>query len=42
MCAYTHFATCPLPPLPNRLPFAVEAGEQYIKLKKVMEQASDG
>lgn len=42
MCAYTHFATCPLPPLPNRLPFAVEAGEQYIKLKKVMERASDG
>jgi uncharacterized protein len=27
-CAYTEFATCPLPPAGNRLPFAVEAGEQ--------------
>ncbi|RFA09238.1 hypothetical protein B7R54_08370 [Subtercola boreus] len=27
-CAYTDFATCPLPPRENRLPFAVEAGEQ--------------
>lgn len=27
-CAYTPFATCPLPPLGNRLPFAVEAGEK--------------
>jgi uncharacterized protein (DUF1684 family) len=27
-CAYTDFATCPLPPAANRLPFAVEAGEQ--------------
>ncbi len=27
-CAYTDFATCPLPPAQNRLPFAVEAGEQ--------------
>lgn len=26
-CAYTDFATCPLPPAQNRLPFAVEAGE---------------
>ena len=27
-CAYTEFATCPLPPTENRLPVAVEAGEQ--------------
>lgn len=26
-CAFTSFATCPLPPRQNRLPFAVEAGE---------------
>ena len=27
-CAYTAFATCPLPPAANTLPFAVEAGER--------------
>ena len=27
-CAYTEFATCPLPPAENRLPDAVEAGEK--------------
>ncbi len=27
-CAYNPFTTCPLPPAPNHLPFAVEAGEQ--------------
>jgi len=27
-CAYTEFATCPLPPPENRLPIAVEAGEK--------------
>jgi uncharacterized protein len=27
-CAYTEFATCPLPPPENTLPIAVEAGEQ--------------
>lgn len=27
-CAFTNFATCPLPPEGNRLPFAVEAGEK--------------
>ena len=26
-CAYTPFATCPLPPLENRLPIAITAGE---------------
>ncbi|MCL7714058.1 DUF1684 domain-containing protein [Stenotrophomonas mori] len=27
-CAFTSYATCPLPPAENRLEFAVEAGEQ--------------
>ncbi|MEX2500856.1 MAG: DUF1684 domain-containing protein [Trueperaceae bacterium] len=27
-CAHTPFATCPLPPLENRLPFVVRAGER--------------
>jgi hypothetical protein len=27
-CAFTDFATCPLPPAGNHLPFAVTAGEQ--------------
>jgi uncharacterized protein (DUF1684 family) len=27
-CAFTDFATCPLPPAENRLPFAVESGEK--------------
>jgi uncharacterized protein (DUF1684 family) len=27
-CAYTEFATCPLPPAGNHLPIAIEAGEQ--------------
>ena len=28
-CAFTHFATCPLPPSQNKLPIAVEAGEKF-------------
>src|SRR4029077_20622696 len=28
-CAFTKFATCPLPPKQNRLPFAIQAGEKY-------------
>ena len=28
-CAFTKFATCPLPPKQNRLPFAIAAGEKY-------------
>ena len=28
-CAFTAFATCPLPPPGNRLPFPIEAGERY-------------
>jgi uncharacterized protein len=28
-CAFTAFATCPLPPAQNKLPFRVEAGEKY-------------
>ena len=27
-CAYTEFATCPLPPSENRLPIGIEAGEK--------------
>jgi uncharacterized protein (DUF1684 family) len=27
-CAFTPFATCPLPPPPSRLPMAVPAGER--------------
>jgi uncharacterized protein (DUF1684 family) len=27
-CAFTPFATCPLPPAQNRLPFRIEAGEK--------------
>ena len=27
-CAYTDLATCPLPPAENRLPVAIDAGEQ--------------
>jgi len=27
-CAFTEFATCPIPPKANRLPFAVHAGEK--------------
>jgi uncharacterized protein (DUF1684 family) len=31
-CVFTEFATCPLPPLQNRLPFRVPAGEKmYVK-----------
>ena len=36
-CAYTEFATCPLPPAENRLPVAVEAGEQIPYEAKVRE-----
>jgi uncharacterized protein (DUF1684 family) len=28
-CAFTAFATCPLPPKENRLPIAIPAGEKY-------------
>lgn len=30
-CAFTKFATCPLPPRQNRLPFAIAAGEKYTR-----------
>ena len=29
-CAFTRYATCPLPPAENRLPLRVEAGEKYL------------
>ena len=28
-CAFTHFATCPLPPKENILPMSIEAGEKF-------------
>jgi uncharacterized protein (DUF1684 family) len=28
-CAFTEFATCPLPPKENQLPVRIEAGERY-------------
>lgn len=31
-CAFTKYATCPLPPAQNRLPLRVEAGERYLGL----------
>ena len=30
-CAYTEFATCPIPPPQNRLPFSLNAGEKRYK-----------
>jgi uncharacterized protein len=30
-CAYTDFATCPLPPPENRLPVRIEAGEKVYR-----------
>ena len=32
-CAFTDFATCPLPQRRNRLPIAIEAGEKYARSK---------
>jgi len=29
-CAFTPYATCPLPPKQNRLPIRIEAGEKYL------------
>jgi len=40
-CAYTPLATCPLPPAENRLPVAVEAGEQ-IPYEAAVEGAVEG
>lgn len=34
-CAYTDYATCPLPPAENHLPFAVEAGEKQPRERNV-------
>jgi uncharacterized protein (DUF1684 family) len=28
-CAFTNYATCPLPPFQNRLPLSIEAGEKF-------------
>ncbi|WP_243370814.1 DUF1684 domain-containing protein [Microvirga solisilvae] len=32
-CAFTDFATCPLPPAENRLPFRIEAGEKLPRFR---------
>ncbi|WP_159502428.1 DUF1684 domain-containing protein [Microbacterium sp. 18062] len=40
-CAYTDFATCPLPPAENRLPIGIEAGEKT-PLGRVVADASVG
>lgn len=31
-CVFTPFATCPLPPEMNKLPFRITSGEKYLKL----------
>lgn len=41
-CAYTDFATCPLPPQENRLPVAVEAGERIPTERLTAEPAVKG
>ncbi len=33
-CAFTDFATCPLPQRRNRLPIAIEAGEKYARANR--------
>ena len=33
-CAFTDFATCPLPPKQNHLPVRIEAGELVYHVKK--------
>ncbi|MEV4689483.1 DUF1684 domain-containing protein [Microbacterium sp. LWH3-1.2] len=38
-CAYTDFATCPLPPTGNRLPIGIEAGEKK-PLSRVVSNAA--
>jgi hypothetical protein len=32
-CAFTEFATCPLPPRQNRLTISIDAGERYEKCR---------
>jgi uncharacterized protein (DUF1684 family) len=38
-CAFTAYATCPLPPKQNYLPIAIEAGEQTYHLKRAQKKA---
>lgn len=33
-CAFTNFATCPLPPPQNKISLSIQAGEKYTKLAK--------
>jgi uncharacterized protein (DUF1684 family) len=39
-CAFTRYATCPLPPKQNYLPIAIAAGEQTYHLKPVRNSSS--
>jgi uncharacterized protein (DUF1684 family) len=41
-CAYTDLATCPLPPAENRLPVAIEAGEQTPLARLSNNEGQDG
>jgi len=41
-CAYTDFATCPLPPAENRLPLAVTAGERTPEARVRGEVSAEG
>jgi uncharacterized protein len=38
-CAFTAYATCPLPPKQNYLPIAIEAGEQTYHVKRAQKKA---
>jgi len=40
-CAFTDFATCPLPPAENRLPVAIEAGEKIPYERQSGKRPSD-
>ena len=42
-CAYTPYATCPLPPEDNRLPVAIEAGEKrYARVRVAASHSRHG
>ena len=41
-CAFTEFATCPLPPRQNQLPIRVEAGEKYSPHKRPSKRPLSG
>ncbi len=39
-CAHTAYATCPVPPEENRLPFAVRAGERYPDVADTLDRGA--